>query len=111
MPPLSSKSISQLLQQWNAGDDEGLHAAVPLVYEELRRLAHHYLGGERDGHTLQSTALSGLGKAREHRPNSRFARSPAQNRTSIGFSGFWSRFRLAQRADSFYGAWVFPIRY
>lgn len=57
MSPLSSKSISQLLEQWNAGDDEGLHAAVPLVYEELRRLAHHYLGGERDGHTLQSTAL------------------------------------------------------
>jgi RNA polymerase sigma factor (TIGR02999 family) len=40
-----------------AGDDDALRAAIPLVYDELRRLAHHYLQMERPGHTLQSTAL------------------------------------------------------
>jgi RNA polymerase sigma factor (TIGR02999 family) len=54
---LSSKSVSRLLAQWHAGDDEALHAVLPLVYDELRRLAHHYMRQERDGHTLQSTAL------------------------------------------------------
>jgi RNA polymerase sigma factor (TIGR02999 family) len=54
-PP--AKSVSRLLAQWYAGDDEALRAVLPLVYDELRRLAHHYMDGERDGHTLQSTAL------------------------------------------------------
>ena len=54
---LSPKSVSELLAQWNAGDDEALHAALPLVYNELRRLAHHYMRQERSDHTLQSTAL------------------------------------------------------
>jgi RNA polymerase sigma factor (TIGR02999 family) len=54
---LPSKTVSELLANWNAGDDEGLRAAVPLVYDELRRVAHHYLQKERPGHTLQSTAL------------------------------------------------------
>lgn len=57
MPSLSPKSVSQLLAQWNAGDDEALHAALPLVYDELRRLAHHYIRRERPDHTLQGTAL------------------------------------------------------
>ena len=38
---LSPKSVSDLLARWNAGEDEALHAALPLVYDELRRLAHH----------------------------------------------------------------------
>jgi RNA polymerase sigma factor (TIGR02999 family) len=54
---LPSKSVSRLLAQWQAGDDEALRAVLPLVYEELRRLAHHYMRQERPGHTLQSTAL------------------------------------------------------
>jgi RNA polymerase sigma factor (TIGR02999 family) len=54
---LPSKSVSRLLAQWHAGDDEALHAVLPLVYDELRRLAHHYMGQERADHTLQSTAL------------------------------------------------------
>jgi RNA polymerase sigma factor (TIGR02999 family) len=54
LPP---KTVSELLANWHAGDDEALRAAVPLVYEELRRVAHHYLRNERPGHTLQSTAL------------------------------------------------------
>lgn len=39
------------------GDDDALRLAIPLVYDELRRLAHYYLQKERPGHTLQSTAL------------------------------------------------------
>jgi len=54
LPP---KTVSKLLANWNAGDDEALRSAVPLVYDELRRVAHHYLQNERPGHTLQSTAL------------------------------------------------------
>ena len=52
-----SQIVSQLLADWHAGDDEALRAVVPLVYDELRRAAHHYLRKERPDHTLQSTAL------------------------------------------------------
>src|SRR3974390_2303462 len=58
MSSLSPKSVIELLAQWNAGDDEALRAALPLVYDELRRLAHHYMRRERPDHTLQSTALA-----------------------------------------------------
>ena len=54
---MSSKSVSQLLVKWKDGDQEALRALVPLVYAELRRLAHHYLQGERPDHTLESAAL------------------------------------------------------
>ncbi|MFZ0761004.1 MAG: sigma-70 family RNA polymerase sigma factor [Candidatus Sulfotelmatobacter sp.] len=57
MSDLRPKTVSKLLANWHAGDDEALRAAVPLVYDELRRVAHHYLRNERPGHTLQSTAL------------------------------------------------------
>jgi RNA polymerase sigma factor (TIGR02999 family) len=54
LPP---KTVSELLANWQAGDDEALRAALPLVYDELRRVAHHHLQKERPDHTLQSTAL------------------------------------------------------
>ncbi|MFZ0478373.1 MAG: sigma-70 family RNA polymerase sigma factor [Terriglobales bacterium] len=54
---LSPNTVSELLANWHAGDDEALRAALPLVYEELRRVARHYLRQERPGHTLQGTAL------------------------------------------------------
>jgi RNA polymerase sigma factor (TIGR02999 family) len=54
LPP---KTVSELLAHWHAGDVEALRAAVPLLYDELRRMAHYYLQKERPGHTLQSTAL------------------------------------------------------
>jgi RNA polymerase sigma factor (TIGR02999 family) len=54
---LPSETVSRLLANWYAGDDKALRAAVPLVYDELRRAAHHYLRSERPDHTLQSTAL------------------------------------------------------
>jgi RNA polymerase sigma factor (TIGR02999 family) len=52
-----STAITQLLNRWSKGDEQALHDLVPIVYEELRRLAHYYLRSERPDHTLQSTAL------------------------------------------------------
>jgi RNA polymerase sigma factor (TIGR02999 family) len=49
--------VTQLLAKWREGDQGALEALVPLVYAELRAVAHHYLQRERSGHTLQSTAL------------------------------------------------------
>src|ERR671936_1662824 len=56
-PSVSQQRVTQLLQQWSHGDDAALAELTPLIYEELRRLAHHYMEGERPGHTLQTTAL------------------------------------------------------
>jgi RNA polymerase sigma-70 factor (ECF subfamily) len=56
-PSVSPHRMTQLLQQWSQGDDSALTELTPLAYEELRRLAHHYMEGERPGHTLQTTAL------------------------------------------------------
>jgi RNA polymerase sigma factor (TIGR02999 family) len=49
--------VSALLQAWNAGDAAALDQLTPIVYDELRRLARHYMKHERDGHSLQTTAL------------------------------------------------------
>ena len=49
--------VSHLLEKWREGDSEALNALVPLVYADLRRLAHRYLQNQRPDHTLQSTAL------------------------------------------------------
>lgn len=57
MPETTSQPIGVLLANWRAGDEESLHRLLPLVYDELRRLAHNYLRKERPGHTLQSAAL------------------------------------------------------
>lgn len=46
-----------MLLAWNRGEPDALDALLPLVYEELRRLAARYMKGERSGHTLQVTAL------------------------------------------------------
>jgi RNA polymerase sigma factor (TIGR02999 family) len=56
-PPVSPHKVTQLLQQWSQGDDAALADLTPLVYEELRRLAHHFMEGQRPNHTLQTTAL------------------------------------------------------
>jgi RNA polymerase sigma factor (TIGR02999 family) len=56
-PSVSPHRATQLLQQWSHGDDSALAELTPLVYEELRRLAHHYMEGQRPNHTLQTTAL------------------------------------------------------
>lgn len=49
--------VTHLLMAWSEGDQSALDTLTPLVHEELRRLAHHYMKGERPGHTLQTTAL------------------------------------------------------
>jgi len=57
MPSASPKNVTQLLADWSHGEDAALRELTPLVYEELRRLAHHYMGGQRPDHTLQATAV------------------------------------------------------
>jgi RNA polymerase sigma-70 factor (ECF subfamily) len=52
-----TSDISTLLRAWSEGDQSALKGLTPIVYDELRRLAHHYMDGERSGHTLQTTAL------------------------------------------------------
>jgi RNA polymerase sigma factor (TIGR02999 family) len=54
----SPKEVSQLLLAWSDGDQAALDKLVPLVYEELHRLAHRYISRERAGNTLQTTALA-----------------------------------------------------
>ena len=53
----NTDSITQLLQQWHGGDDEAFDKLCPLVYQELHRIANHYMHRERKEHTLQPTAL------------------------------------------------------
>ena len=53
----SPQRVTQLLAHWTHGDDAALGELTPLVYEELRRLAHYHMGRERPDHTLQTTAL------------------------------------------------------
>lgn len=51
------QEVTRLLQDWRSGDDEALNKLMPLVYDELRRIAAAYLRRERQGHTLQTAAL------------------------------------------------------
>jgi RNA polymerase sigma factor (TIGR02999 family) len=57
VPSDAPSQVTDLLTRWQAGDRQALDRLIPLVYEELRRLARHYLRRERADHTLQSTAL------------------------------------------------------
>jgi RNA polymerase sigma-70 factor (ECF subfamily) len=54
---LSSDEVTQLLRGWQGGDREGLDALLPVVYRELRRIAHFQLRKEREDHSLQSAEL------------------------------------------------------
>ncbi len=53
----SPEQVTQLLVRWRDGDRQALDALMPIVYTELRGMAHRYLQRERSDHTLQSTAL------------------------------------------------------
>jgi RNA polymerase sigma factor (TIGR02999 family) len=53
----ASRQITDLLLAWNAGDEDSLRQLMPLVHDELHRLAHHYMTRERANHPLQTTAL------------------------------------------------------
>lgn len=57
MAPGREASVTELLVRWRGGDAQALESLLPLVYDELRSLAHHYLRQERPDHTLQTTAL------------------------------------------------------
>jgi RNA polymerase sigma factor (TIGR02999 family) len=57
VPEVQKDQVTELLQQWVSGNEKALGILVPLVYQELRRLAHLHLQSERADHTLQSTAL------------------------------------------------------
>jgi RNA polymerase sigma-70 factor (ECF subfamily) len=55
--PASQHDVTRLLQAWGAGDESALERLMPLVYDELHRLARRYMAGEQPGQTLQTTAL------------------------------------------------------
>jgi len=57
MPTPPPNEITQLLLRWSRGDQAALDQLMPVVYEELHKLAHSYLRRERSDHTLQPTAL------------------------------------------------------
>ncbi|HEY6185004.1 MAG TPA: sigma-70 family RNA polymerase sigma factor [Terriglobales bacterium] len=57
MPPGTSYPVTELLTRWSSGDTSARDALVPLVYNELRRIARRCLSGQRSDHTLQPTAL------------------------------------------------------
>jgi RNA polymerase sigma factor (TIGR02999 family) len=57
MPEAAGGEVTSLLKHWSGGDREALERLMPLVYDELRKLARAYLRSERPDHTLQPTAL------------------------------------------------------
>ncbi|PYU23869.1 MAG: RNA polymerase subunit sigma-70 [Acidobacteria bacterium] len=57
MPSIPSARVSKLLINWGQGDQAAREVLIPLVYDELRRLARRHLRRERPDHTLQSAAL------------------------------------------------------
>ncbi len=57
MGGVSSHEVTQLLRAWSGGDHAALDKLIPLVYDELHRLAHSYMRREPSGHILQTTAL------------------------------------------------------
>ncbi len=54
---IAANDVTQILKDWSAGDNDAPEKLMPLVYEQLRRLARDYLRRERADHTLQATAL------------------------------------------------------
>src|ERR1051325_5380384 len=57
MSSVQSNDVTQMLLEWRSGNEEALDRLMPLVYDELRRLANRYMRSERPEHTLQATAL------------------------------------------------------
>jgi len=55
--PAQSKQLDELFVNWGNGDKETLNEILPLIYNELRRLARYHLRQQRPNHTLQTTAL------------------------------------------------------
>jgi RNA polymerase sigma factor (TIGR02999 family) len=57
VPSTPPHQVTSLLQAWGQGDEQALQQLIPIVYEELRRVASRHMAGERASHTLQTTAL------------------------------------------------------
>src|SRR5215207_10118263 len=57
MSPAPVTNVTQILLEWRSGNQEALNRLMPMVYDELRRLAGRYMRSERSEHTLQATAL------------------------------------------------------
>src|SRR5690348_7500412 len=55
--PVSNVEVTGLLMAWAEGDRGALDRMIPVVHQELRRIARRYMAGERSGHSLQTTAL------------------------------------------------------
>lgn len=53
----SNQDVTQMLRKWSDGDSAALEELTPIIYAELHRMAKRYIGRERKGHTLQTTAL------------------------------------------------------
>ena len=53
----STHEVTRLLKAWTGGDEKALEKLTPLVYEQLHRIARHYMAGQRSRHILQTTAL------------------------------------------------------
>src|SRR5215210_2800418 len=52
-----NQNVTELLKKWSGGDAAALEELTPLIYAELHRIAKRYMSRERDGHTLQTSAL------------------------------------------------------
>ena len=57
MADTNSQDVTQLLKKWSDGDAEALESLTPIIYSELHKIARRYMGRDRAGHTLQTTAL------------------------------------------------------
>jgi len=57
MAAVSPHSVTNLLLAWNKGDEAALENLIPIIHQELRRIAKHYLNRERSGHTLETSGL------------------------------------------------------
>lgn len=57
MNPISKENVTQLLRAWSQGDEGALNQLYDLVFDELHRLAHHYMSRENPGNVMQTTAL------------------------------------------------------
>ena len=57
MPVTNTQEITELLHKWSDGDADALEQLTPVIYAELHRIAKRYMSREREGHTLQTTAL------------------------------------------------------
>ena len=79
----ATHDVTRLLAEWAKGNQQALDDLTPLVYKELRQLAAGYLRKERQGHTLQPTALIGY-RGGGHRP--RYGGQPHPRRWQVSAS-------------------------